>query len=80
MSTQTNICICKNCQADLKEKNSVTREYINKDGLDDSDNVSAQGHYTGDGEFISDSFNGFGDGRFDLLDDSDTCSYCDYQL
>jgi hypothetical protein len=80
MSTQKNICTNTHCKAKLTENDSVTREYVNKDSLDANDNVFAQGHYTDDGEFINDSFNGFDGGRFDLLDDSDTCSTCNHKL
>jgi hypothetical protein len=65
-------CAGPDCQADLAAPDSVSREYVNKD---DGDPCYASGRYH-DGEFVSDAFNGFSAGRFDLLDDSDTCASC----
>lgn len=70
---------CPHCKADLKLKESVAREYVNKDSTDPDDSVQALGHYE-NGEFESDSFSGFGDDRYDLLDDSDKCSACDGEI
>ena len=74
--------ICPHCGVSLLESDVVARTYINKDSVDDENNcdeVIAYGHYK-DGHFESDSFSGFSGGRYDLLDDSDTCTVCDGQL
>lgn len=66
----------------MRESEAVTRTYINKDADEHesgSDEVTALGHYE-DGEFENDAFGGFGGGRYDLLDDSDTCTSCGGQL
>ena len=70
---------CPHCRADLTQPESVTREYANKDTDSEEGGVFAHGHYEND-VFESDRFSGFGGGRFDLLDNSDTCSACDGQL
>lgn len=41
---------------------------------------NAEGHYNPHGEFIVDAFDGFGDGRFDLAENSDKCANCDNAL
>jgi hypothetical protein len=80
--TDESVDTCPHCGSDLTAENSVVRDYLNKDSTDEEsgfDDVSAYGHYTG-GCFESDSFSGFGDGRYDLADDSDKCDSCDGQL
>lgn len=71
---------CPHCLANLSLTDSVTREYVNKDGDSEASSVYAHGHYDQQGTFESDRFDGFGGGRFDLLDDSDSCSSCDQSL
>lgn len=72
---------CPNCNTDLNTEEIITREYINKD---DNSSVFALGHYSLDPNghqiFISDSFEGFGEGRYDCADNSDRCSACDCPL
>jgi hypothetical protein len=80
--TDESMDTCPHCGSDLTAENSVVRDYLNKDSTDEEsgfDDVSAYGHYKG-GCFESDSFSGFGDGRYDLADDSDKCGSCDGQL
>jgi hypothetical protein len=80
--TDESMDTCPHCGSDLTAENSVVRDYLNKDSTDEEsgfDDVSAYGHYTG-GCFKSDSFSGFGDGRYDLADDSDKCHSCDGPL
>jgi hypothetical protein len=86
---QNNETTCSNCKADLTQDYSVSREYINKGagGLDDEDNeasVICEGFYKKDGagdyHFEPQSDCNLSTGRFDLLDDSDKCAYCDHQL
>jgi hypothetical protein len=72
---------CPHCGDDLTLENSVIRDYVNKSSDEDAEGVSAYGHYEGeDLEFVNDSFDGFGGGDFDLLDDSDKCDSCNGQL
>lgn len=78
-SNELSTTSCPGCKADLTAPESVTREYANKDGESKDDSVFAQGHFEG-GVFECDRFDGFGGGRFDLLDDSDTCAVCDHPL
>ena len=67
---------CGKCGSKLVERDSVQREYVNKDG---GDSVFATGHYV-DEHFVSDSFSGCDGERYDLLDDSDSCASCDNPL
>ena len=67
---------CKGCNADLTEKHSVTREYINKD---DAPSKFITGHYEKE-EFEPDGSVDLQDGRYDLVDGSDTCSNCNAVL
>lgn len=73
---------CPHCSKNLNESYSVIREYVNKssDSEEDDRSVFAYGHYGLDQEFVSDSFEGFGDGSYDLLDNSDKCESCNGQL
>ncbi len=73
----TDVTTCSHCKADLTLDDSVVRVYVNKDGKTDEDNIQAEGKYLTDGTFESTSFSGFPEGRFDLLDDSDSCNTCD---
>ena len=61
---------CSHCGNDLTEALSVIREYVNE-----SESVFSLGHYEGE-YFEPDHTADIADGRFDLRDDSDTCSYC----
>ncbi|MFC1335447.1 MAG: hypothetical protein G8D90_21025 [gamma proteobacterium symbiont of Clathrolucina costata] len=70
-------CEALNCGLILTEPFAVVREYTNKDG---GPSVFAEGHYNPHGEFIVDTFDGFGDGRFDLAENSDKCANCDNAL
>ena len=74
---------CSECMADLTITSSVTREYINQDndesGENAGDDITSSGHYE-NGEFITDTFEGFGGGNFELRDDSDLCASCDGNL
>lgn len=63
---------CSHCGADQTAQASVRREYVCKDG---GDSVFALGHYN-DNYFEPDSEPALAGGRFDLLDDSDTCVAC----
>lgn len=69
---------CPHCGSDLSEDATVRRTYVNKD--DEDGDVSGLGHYNTEGQYEPDRFDGFGDGRFDLRDDSDTCAHCDGAL
>lgn len=63
---------CQSCGMDLTVRDSVIREYVNKD---DGPNARVQGHYDANGEFEKDS--GYpAEGRYDLCDDSDSCANC----
>lgn len=65
---------CKKCGADLTVKDNVTRRYINKDEGDDK---FSSGHYdktTGDYEPYCKA--DLSNGRYDLVDNSDTCTNC----
>lgn len=65
---------CRECQSNLEGPESVKREYVSKDG---GESVFSLGHYS-KGTFEPDNFNGFnGEERYDLGDNSDTCSHCD---
>jgi hypothetical protein len=64
---------CNRCLKSLATESSVIREYISKEG---GEPVIAEGHFE-NGEFEVDSFDGFGGGRYDLLDDSDKCENCE---
>lgn len=69
---------CEECKADLTERGSVTREYVNKDG---EESKLCEGFYQqGPNDSLyfepSGSVNLSG-GRYDLLDDSDKCTACD---
>lgn len=70
---------CPKCKADLTIKDSVTRTYINKDTEEEGD-VKAQGHYDKNGYFESDHSVDLSEGRYDLVDGSDTCTTCDTVL
>lgn len=81
-TSDDNFTKCPHCGEDLTDNHSVIRDYTNKDNLsedDGLDDVSAYGHYE-NGHFVSDSFEGFGEGRYDLNDDSDKCDSCNGQL
>jgi len=65
---------CRGCGADLSEKDTVRREYINKD---DGASAFNLGHYEPDGTYEPDHFTDLSGGRYDLCDGSDTCIYCD---
>jgi hypothetical protein len=86
---------CPNCKADLTQDYSVNREYINKDAdevdeddqatdEDDNASVTCEGFYKKDSAghyfFEPQSDCDLSTGRFDLLDDSDTCASCDHNL
>jgi len=64
---------CAECGADWSLFESVSREYVNKDG-----GVSAfgAGHYEPEGMFEPDRKVDLSNGRFDLLDNSDSCISC----
>ena len=64
---------CKNCGADLTKRNTVVREYVNKD---DGPNRYGDGHYNEDGDFEPDRGVDLSDGRYDNVDGSDTCGNC----
>jgi hypothetical protein len=73
---------CPHCGDDLTIEHSVIRDYLQKGSIGEGsgiEDVSAYGHYE-DGCFVSDSFEGFGDGNYDLADDSDKCDSCNGQL
>lgn len=60
------------CGADLSAKNAVRREYINKD---EDGSVFGFGHLIGP-DYEPDSHVDLSDGRYDLVDGSDTCNNC----
>jgi hypothetical protein len=64
---------CKKCGADLSQKDSVLREYINKG---DAPSKTASGHYDSEGYFDPDAHIDLSDGQYDLVDGSDTCVSC----
>ncbi len=71
---------CAKCHQDLREVDSVTREYVNKDG---GDSEYCKGFYTkndNDFTFEPSSDVSLAGGRYDLLDDSDKCTNCNHQL
>ena len=68
------------CGADHTLPESVTREYVDKDGDDESSSEYGLGHYLADGTFEPDQSADLSGGRFDLLNDSDKCSQCGGQL
>ena len=70
---------CPGCGVNLTEPEAVCREYINKTD-DDRVGVLKKGHYDLAGTYEPDTRASFGKDRFDLLDDSDTCSACGAQL
>jgi hypothetical protein len=65
--------LCEKCKADLSTLESVTREYVNKDG---EPSVFSLGHYDEDGTFDPETTPCLSGGGFDLRDDSDSCSTC----
>jgi len=69
--------ICETCGVCLENRYAVVREYINKDG---DNSVFSEGHFVldkaGDMFFEPDISISLSHGRFDLLDDSDTCANC----
>lgn len=65
--------LCEQCGADLTVEYSVERCYTNKD---EGPNRSVGGHYTDEGVFENDHSCDLSDGRYDLLDGSDTCTSC----
>lgn len=73
-----NICVgvpenvCPGCQFILSETDSITRKYFNKDG----GNKISTGHYDNNGDFEPDTKPDLSDGRYDLVDGSDTCTNC----
>jgi hypothetical protein len=77
--------ICPSCGSNLTSKNSIRREYINKDAADENDtehpSTFSTGHYEkdsrGDTYFEPDQPAFLQKGRFDLVDNSDTCIKCD---
>lgn len=64
---------CIECGADLTAKDAVRRTYINKDG---ESARSVDGHYDAQGVFDTNRSCDLSDGRFDLVDGSDTCNNC----
>lgn len=71
---------CAECSQDLRERGSVTREYVNKDG---GESEYCVGFYIKEGMHFH--FEPSGDvslagGRYNLLDDSDKCTNCHHQL
>ena len=68
---------CRPCGADLAERNAVTREYINKDG---GPSKYGKGHFVtdphGSWDYEPDENTILSDGRYDLVDGSDTCTNC----
>ena len=69
---------CPKCGADLSAKFGIRREYFNKE--EDGGSVFGSGHCDENGEYEPDNTVSFGDGSFDLADDSDTCAACGAQL
>jgi len=61
------------CNADLCQPKSVLRKYISKDGDPD---MFGYGHYNNDGYYDPDTKTDLSNGRYDLLDGSDTCRAC----
>lgn len=61
------------CGQDLTTRNSVRRTYTNKD---DGPDKHGYGHYEENGDFETDNTVHLGDGRYDLVDGSDTCATC----
>lgn len=79
--SKQSLTTCDKCKADLTERDAVTREYANKDG---EESQFCEGFYKQDSnkEFhfeASNSVNLSG-GRYDLLDNSDTCTHCGHQI
>lgn len=84
ISIETSKPICSFCSSDLTQDSSVSREYVNKDSSSEDSVVSCLGY------FKKDRFNEYffepqtncdlSSGRFDLLDDSDSCSSCENKL
>ena len=65
--------ICPSCNRDLATKNSVTRTYTSKNENPDS---YCLGHYEND-QFEADGKPSYPVVSHDLLDGSDTCTYCE---
>jgi len=68
------------CGADLSKNSSVKRDYVNKDG---SAGCFGFGHYYGpplNGQYECDTSPDLSIGRWDLLDNSDTCAGCGAEL
>jgi hypothetical protein len=68
------------CGADHTIPESVTREYVNKDGEDEFSSVFGLGHYLEDGTFGPDESVDLSGGRFDNCADSDKCTACGGQI
>lgn len=69
---------CESCGADLYALQSVTREYVDKEG---GESVFGKGHYNPlTGDFEADIAAVISGGRYDLVDDSDECTNCNRQL
>lgn len=64
---------CAECGADLTAKNAVRRTYTNKDGLGDK---SVDGNYDARDDFDTNNSCDLSDGRYGLIDGSDTCNNC----
>jgi hypothetical protein len=77
-ATPSTLSACPNCKADLTDSGTVAREYINKD--DGKPSAFALGRYDNKEFFVSERFDGFGDGRYDLCDNSDFCTCCDKNI
>lgn len=69
---------CK-CGADLSNRESVKRTYINKDASDDDTSLdqASLGHYSEEGDYEPDTPVDLSNGRYDLVDGSDTCVECE---
>lgn len=66
--------LCHYCNNNLHSYCAVIRTYLSETK---SHTIQAQGHYSPSGNFIADSFDGFGGKRFDLPKDPDTCAACE---
>ena len=71
-------CTNPTCKADLTKPESVNRQYYDKDDADNT--IDSGGHYENGEYFESDDNTSLSGGRFDLADDSDTCTSCNTQL
>ena len=64
---------CKGCYSDLTKRNSISREYIDKD---EGPSRFGSGHYDVEGDYEPDGYVNLSDGRYDNVDGSDTCGDC----